>query len=313
MTIRRRGCRLAAATLLCLMATGYLLVGRPDASRALLPPPPAPSGPPITIALLPERNIFEQRKRYKPLQEYLSVAIGRPVAFKLLDDYQFIFDEIMAHRVDGAFFSSTNGAIAQIRNGVVMLARPVDLQGASTYSSVLFTGTGSSITKDPRTWKTRRIALVSKVTTSSLYTLSLLRQSGYRGKMENYFGRLTYAGSHDAAILAVFNGEADFGVCKNTVYDDFLKRRPDIQRRLTVLDVSAEVPANALGVHPDLSPEIRRALREALLGMHASEHGQRALRQFGAQRFIETGLGDYEPVFALARRAGEDLATWSLK
>ena len=58
-----------------------------------------------------------------------------------------------------------------------------------------------------------------------------------------------------------------------------------------MLDVSAEVPANALGVHPDLSPEIRLALREALLGMHASEQGQRALRQFGAQRFIETSLG----------------------
>ena len=34
---------------------------------------------------------------------------------------------------------------------------------------------------------------------------------------------------YNAAILAVFNGEADFGVCKNTVYDDFFERRPDIQ------------------------------------------------------------------------------------
>ena len=115
------------------------------------------------------------------------------------------------------------------------------------------------------------------------------------------------------ALLAVLNEASDFGVCKNTVYDDFLKRRPDAREVLTLLGVSAEVPANALGVHPDLSPEIRRALREALLGMHTSEHGQRALRQFGAQRFIETSLGDYELVFALARRAGEDLATWSLK
>lgn len=304
---RMRWCRFLAVAI-GLAAAGVL----GDGQRAQAEPKAAsgPAAPAIRIALLPERNIFEQKKRYQPLQEYLSAALGRAVVFTLLDDYQLIFDEIGKHRVDGAFFSSTNGAIAQMTSHVEMLARPVDLRGRSTYASVVFAAAGNGVAKDPRTWKGRRVAFVSRATTSYLYALSLLRRAGHRGDPAPYFGHLTFAGSHDAVILAVLEGQAELGACKSTVYDDYLERHPGVGSRLSVLGVSAEVPANALGVHPDLSPEIRRALREALLGMHANERGQEALRHFGAQRFVETRPSDYEPVFGLARQAGEDLATW---
>ena len=290
---------------------------QPDAlrrTRPRRPPPRRPPGPAITIALLPERNVFEQKKRYQPLQEYLSAAIGRPVVFKLLDNYQVIFTEILEHRVEGAFFGSMNGAIAQLKGGVEILARPVDLSGVSTYSGVLFTKIDSGITKDPKTWKGKRVALVNKVTTAGyLYPLSLLRLSGYQGDPEAYFKQMTFTGSHDAAILAVFNGEADFGACKNTVYEEYTRLHPEIQRNLTVLATSAQVPSNGLGVRPDLDPELKRQLREALLAMNTREDGQRALRQFQAQRFVETGAADYEPVFTMAREAGIDLAAWPLR
>ena len=225
-----------------------------------------------------------------------------------------IFTEILEHRVEGAFFGSMNGAIAQLKGGVEILARPVDLSGVSTYSGVIFTKLDSGITKDPKTWKGKRIALVNKATTAGyLYPLSLLRLSGYKGDPEAYFKQMTFTGSHDAAILAVFNGESDFGACKNTVYEEYTKLHPEIQRNLTVLATSAQVPSNGLGVRPDLDPELKRQLREALIAMNTRADGQRALRQFQAQRFVETGAADYEPVFTMARQAGIDLAAWPLR
>jgi phosphonate transport system substrate-binding protein len=299
------------------LASAALLAscGREPAREPAPPAPaPEPAGPGITIALLPERNVFDQKKRYQPLEEYLSAAMKRPVTFKLLDNYQVIFSEILERRVDGAFFGSMNGAIAQLKGGVEILARPVELQGVSTYTGVIFAKIDSGVTADPRTWRGKRIALVNKVTTAGyLYPLSLLRLSGYRGDPEKYFKQLTFTGSHDAAILAVFNGEADFGACKNTVFDEFTRLHPEIQRGLSVLAVSAEVPSNGLGVRPDLDPELKRRLREALLTMNTREDGQRALRQFKAQRFVETSARDYEPVFTMARQAGVDLAAWPLR
>ncbi len=123
---------LAAAAL----AAAFACSRPPTKDEAAPAPAPQTVGPPITIALLPERNVFEQKKRYKPLQEYLSAAIGRPVVFKLLDNYQVIFTEILEHRVEGAFFGSMNGAIAQLKGGVEILARPVELSGVSTYTGV---------------------------------------------------------------------------------------------------------------------------------------------------------------------------------
>ncbi len=275
---------------------------------------PAPGQPALTIALLPERNVFEQKKRYEPIKEYLEARLGRPVNFKLLDSYQLIFSELLERRVDGAFFGSMNGTIAQIRGGVEILARPVDLNGVSTYSGLIFTSEGSGVTADPATWRGKRIALVNKVTTAGyLYPLDLLRRTGFAGKPEGYFSKVIFTGSHDAAILAVFNGEADVGACKNTVYDEFVRLHPEVARALTVLEESPHVPQNGLGVRADLPAELREQLREALVDMERSEEGKRALRRFQAQRFIPTTLADYEPVVAMARSAGIDLAQWPLR
>jgi phosphonate transport system substrate-binding protein len=311
-----RTLRLKVPALIAVAAVvaGFACSRQPSPEKAAPAPAPAATGPGITIALLPERNVFEQKKRYQPLQEYLSTAIGKPVTIKLLDNYQLIFTEILEHRVEGAFFGSMNGAIAQLKGGIEILARPVELSGVSTYTGVLFTKIDSGITKDPKTWRGRRIALVNKGTTAGfLFPMSLLRLSGYQGEPGSYFKQMTFTGSHDAAVLAVFNGEAEFGACKNTVYDEFTRLHPDVRRSLSVLAVSAEVPSNGLGVRPDLDPVLKRQLREALLAMNTREDGQRALRQFQAQRFVETGPLDYEPVFTMARQAGIDLAAWPLR
>jgi phosphonate transport system substrate-binding protein len=317
-TVFGRGARRARMKVPALIAaaviTGVACGREPAAEKTSPAPAEVATGPGITIALLPERNVFEQKKRYQPLQEYLSAAVGRPVSFKLLDSYQLIFTELIERRVEGAFFGSMNGAIAQLKGSVEILARPVELSGVSTYTGVIFTSIDSGVTLEPSTWRDKRVALVDKVTTAGyLYPLSLLRLSGYRGDPESYFKQMTFTGSHDAAILAVFNDEADFGACKNTIFEEFTRLHPEIQRSLSVLAESAAVPSNGLGVRPDLDPEIKRRLREALLAMHAREDGQRALRQFQAQRFVETSARDYEPVFTMAKQAGIDLASWPLR
>jgi phosphonate transport system substrate-binding protein len=171
------------------------------------------SGPPITIALLPERNVFDQKKRYKPLQEYLSTAIGQPVVFKLLDNYQVILPNSQ-HRVEGRFRQHER-AIARSRAASDSGAAGGAQRGLDLHRRNLCQGRQAS----PRIEDGRASALlVNKATTAGyLYPLSLLRLSGYAGDPERYFARMIFAGSHDAAILAVFNGEADFGACKNTV------------------------------------------------------------------------------------------------
>ena len=143
--------------------------------------------------------------------------------------------------------------------------------------------------------------------------LERLRGSGVAADPEAYFDKVVFTGSHDAAILAVLDGEADLGACKNTVFEALARTRPDVRRAITVLAESAAVPQNSLGLRPDLPEEVRESLRDAFLGMERSEEGKRVLRRFGAQRFITTSFEDYRPVFEMAREAGLDLAQWPLR
>jgi phosphonate transport system substrate-binding protein len=268
----------------------------------------------LVIALLPERNVFEQKIKYLPMQSYLSEKLELNVYFKLLDNYEHIFAEILDGRVDGGFWGSMNGAIAQVRGGVEMLARPVWKDNMSTYWGYVFSLADSGIDQDPKTWKGRSIAFVNRATTAGfLYPMSLLREAGITADPADYFSKPIFSGSHDAAIIAVLQGEVEMGACKNTIYQEFMDRNPDLVSRFRIISTSPEVPSNGLGVRPDLDENLKRRLKEVLVAMHEDPKGKKVLSDFGALKFIETSYEDYAPVFDMAEKAAIDLEDWPLR
>jgi phosphonate transport system substrate-binding protein len=284
------------------------------------PPPPAEApalraeDADLIIALLPERNVFEQKVKYLPLQAYLSQRLGINVYFKLLDNYELIFSEIQDGSVDAGFWGSMNGTIAQVRGGVEMLARPVWSDKSSTYWGYIFTLSESNIESDPRTWQGRSIAFVNRATTAGfLYPVSLLRESGVTADPADFFSKAIFSGSHDAAIIAVLQGEVEMGACKNTIFQEFIARNPELASRFKILATSPKVPSNGLGVSPTMTPELKSRLKDTLTSMHIDPEGKQALAEFGALRFIETSFQDYAPVLDMAKSASINLREWPLR
>ena len=279
-----------------------------------LPPLVSEESADLVIALLPERNVFEQKRKYLPLQRYLSRELGITIYFKLLDNYEQIFSEILDNKVDGGFWGSMNGAIAQIRGGVEMLARPEWPDETSTYWGYIFTRRGSGIEADPATWKGRSIAFVNRATTAGfLYPMSMLRRDGISEDPADFFSRAIFSGSHDASIMAVYQGDVDMGACKNTIYQEYLKRHPEVAEGLVILAESPHVPSNGFGVRPSIPLDLKERLKRVLISMNGTEEGREALRQFGALRFVETSFEDYRPVIDMAEEAEIDLAEWPLR
>ena len=119
----------------------------------------------VLIGLIPELNIFKQRARFTLLGEYLSRKIGVPVRFTILSRYGNIIESFDTERMDGAFFGSFTGALAIEKLGVVPLARPVNLDGTSTYQGYLFVRKDSGI-HDAAGMRGKRMAYVDKATTA---------------------------------------------------------------------------------------------------------------------------------------------------
>ena len=138
-------------------------------------------------------------------------------------------------------------------------------------------------------------------------------EAGVEQEPPDFFSKAIFSGSHDAAIIAVLQGDVEMGACKNTIYQEFMGRNRDMASRFRILATSPEVPSNGLGVSPGLDPDLKKRLKEALINMHLAPEGRTALADFGAIRFVETTFEDYAPVLEMAEKAAIDLKDWPLR
>lgn len=269
----------------------------------------APTQQKILIGIMPEMNVFRQKQRFKLLGEHLSKKTGVQVEFTILSRYGNIVERFTSEKMDGAFFGSFTGALAIKKLGVVPLARPVNLDGSSTYHGYLFTRKDSGI-KSVDDMKNKKIAFVDKATTAGyIFPLSYLKENGVTD-ISHFFRESFFAGSHDAAINAVLNKKADLGAAKHSIYDRERKRDQRVDRELTILAESPHVPSNGLCVRKDLPEPIKSNLKTVLISLHTDPEGKAVLQQFGALKFIETTANDYQSVFDLVKKSGIDISTY---
>jgi len=265
----------------------------------------------VVIGLIPEFNIFKQKARFRPLGEHLSKVVGAPIEFTILSRYGNIIETFEAEGLDGAFFGSFTGALAIEKLGVVPLARPVNLDGTSTYRGYIFVRKDSGI-RGIREMRGKRMAFVDRATTAGyLFPLTWLKAAG--ASPEQVFSEQFFTGSHDGSIHAVLSGTADVGAAKHSVFDRVTAERPEVASDIAILARSPPVPSNGLCVRGGLPADLQRKLKAALLGLEGSVGGAEVLRKFGARRFVEASPEDYLPVIEMARVAGIDLKTYGYR
>jgi phosphonate transport system substrate-binding protein len=183
------------------------------------------------------------------------------------------------------------------------------MDGKSTYHGYIFVRKDSGI-RTVEDMRGKRMAFVERATTAGyIFPLAYLREHGV-SDIDAFFSEYFFAGSHDAAISAVLRGDADVGAAKNTIMEHVMKKSPKVAQELLILADSPQVPSNGLLVRRTLDEDIKRRLREALLNMEQDPGGKEVLQKFGAIRFLDTRVEDYEPVFDAARKAGLDMGTY---
>ena len=300
--------RIRSTIVPALLALGLTLPAGAAGPRA----GPADRREKLLIGLIPELNIFQQKARFRLLGEYLGRKIGVPVEFTILTRYGNILESFEAGQMDGAFFGSFTGALAIERLGVVPLARPVNLDGTSSYHGFLFVRKDSKI-RTVEDMRGKRMAFVEKATTAGyVFPLAWLKERGVKGP-DGFFSEYYFTGSHDAAIVAVLDGKADVGAAKHSVWNRVERVNPRVGAELHILAESARVPSNGLCVRKEMEPDLREALRRALLDLEGDPEGAKVLAEFGAIRFIETTARDYAPVAEMAGKAGIDLARYEYR
>jgi phosphonate transport system substrate-binding protein len=85
------------------------------------------------------------------------------------------------------------------------------------------------------------------------------------------------AGSHDASVAGVYNGDCDAGTsyvdARGTIEEDY----PDVMDVIKVIEVSADIPNDGVQFVPSMDSEIRAQIVSALLAIADTEAGVEAL------------------------------------
>jgi phosphonate transport system substrate-binding protein len=260
----------------------------------------------LRLLIVPEKNIFEQRRRYKYITDYLSMKMEMNVIVEIMANYGEISVAFQEGRADAGFFGSFSYVLTHAKAGIEIIARPEWLDGSSSYRGYIFVRKDSGI-ESVKDMKHKSLVLVDKATTAGyIFQRYYFKYSGIIS-MEDYFSRISFARSHDAAAWSVYSGEADIGGAKNHIFNSLKEEYPDFSDQMLVLAESPEVPSNGLAVRKDLNPAIKSRLKNLLLGLHENAVGREVLNNFGARKFIVTTDDDYDALYNMIKDLGIDL------
>ncbi|MDF1534996.1 MAG: phosphate/phosphite/phosphonate ABC transporter substrate-binding protein [bacterium] len=261
----------------------------------------------LRILLVPERNIFEQERKYQYLRDYTSSLLPMDVRFEVLGGYGEVIRALDERRADGAFLGSFVAALGIENHGLVPLIRPEWPSGETFYRSYIFKRSGTPITRDVSTWKNRSFVFVSPYTSAGyFFPLALLKKAGVNEPAE-FFSSIQYSGSHDAAIWMVANDMVEMGAAKNTIYEELLQKKPELAGKIEILYSGGHFPDATLCMKAETPDEVREAMRSVFLRMSSSKEGQEVLKMFGAARFVPASTGDFGEVREVVKESGHIL------
>lgn len=116
------------------------------------------------------------------------------------------------------------------------------------------------------------------------------------------------AGSHDAVVAAVYNGEVDGGASYVDARTRIEDEHPDVMEEVAVIEVSVNIPNDGVQFHPSISGEMREMIVDALLEIAATEEGKEALNT--AYQWTNLERHDdtfYDPFRQVLQAAGVDV------
>ena len=222
----------------------------------------------ILIGLIPAESKSEIEKQFDPMRAYLQKKLGIPVKIFAATNYAGVVEAMSRDKIDVAWFGPLSYVLAEKEAGAEAFAVGVrKSNGKSTYKSI-YVVSGDSNIKSIQDLKGKNVAFVSPTSTSGgLVPTYLIKKE--TGKMpEEFFGKLIYAGGHDAAELAVKNKTVDAAADSDITYNKMLKNGQITKESNRIIAESEPLPGLPLAYRKELDPSLKQKIKDAFLNAH---------------------------------------------
>ncbi len=88
-----------------------------------------------------------------------------------------------------------------------------------------------------------------------------------------------FAGGHDSAVQAVYDGDADVGVSFNDARGQLVEQVPDVGEKVVVFGWSGPIPNDGFAVAGDLPDDLKQAITDAFVDISSTEEGVALLQE----------------------------------
>lgn len=257
--------------------------------------------PVIRLAASVDLSPQESLLRYGPVFDYIGRRLNRHVEIIVPKSYSEAVDQVRSGGVHMAWVGSYAYVRGQSEFGMEALAAPATDEGPQHRAYVLVRRY-SSLTQFSHL-KGHTFAYTDPWSASGRLYPELL-VTNLNESVDRFFEHAIFTSGFDHAIAALDQGVVDGASVDAASYDMLVKRDPDLQRRVRILEASEPWGTPPLVVSPELPVGLKEQLREVLLTMHEDPEGAKVLADLAIDRFVLPDDSLYDPVRDLAERLG---------
>lgn len=255
----------------------------------------------LVFGFVPSAEANKIADSAKPMADFIAKEVGIPVETFTSTDYAGMIEAMDSKKVDIGSLPPLAYVLAKDKNAADVIIK-TSRHGSLTYHA-MFTTRATSGIKSIEEAKGKRMAFTDANSTSGyLFPVAYLKKKGF--DPETFFAQTTFAGSHDNAIRAVYNGDVDVAA----TYDDArnkLEKDPtttDVKAKVIKIGQTDEIPNDTISVRTGLDPELVKKIKDALIKYAHTEEGKKTLNDvYEVDDLVEAKDGDYDAVREVAK------------
>jgi phosphonate transport system substrate-binding protein len=271
---------------------------------------------PIVFAFTPSQDVARITASGNAIASALASATGLRWKVTVPTSYAAEIESVCAGQTDIAAIASLQMTLLldkQCGSPIVAALRKDEKgQLATTYNSQILVQTASGI-NDLNGLKGKKFAFVDPISASGYLFPTLLVKNKTGQDPKTFFASTIFAGGHDRAALAVYNGQVDGAATFNDVRTN-AGMPADIMQKTKVIDAAGPIPNDGVAIAKGFPPELTDQITKALIDYCASDTGKTQCKAlFGWDGLQKVTADFYNPVREAAKLAGIDVASEAAK
>lgn len=257
----------------------------------------------LRIALVPSEDAERMVEGFEPIRAAIEKELGVPVTLNKVTDYSSVIEAMRGEHVDVAWYGPLSMVLAHETIGAEPFAI-AKLEGkGATYTSLILVP-ASSKAKALGDLAGKTLALVDPASTSgNLLPRSMIKRATGKSA-EELLAKVTYAGSHDAALLALLSGSVDACAIQDVTFEDAMKRGDVKKEDYRVLAQSDPIPQSPFAFRKGLNQELKLKLTLSLLSMHERGIVMDVPGMGKVEKFEGVDFEAYLPIQKMAKELG---------